>query len=80
MDPWLPGDGTTIVVPTLFVIRGADQGTRFELTELPVRLGRDASNTIQVHDTEASRHHAEIRLAARATAASISSVIVISSR
>jgi signal transduction histidine kinase len=48
-------------VPTLFVIRGADQGSRFELTEAAVRVGRDPSNTIQVHDTEVSRHHAEIR-------------------
>ena len=50
-------------VPTLFVIRGADQGSRFELTEPTVRLGRDASNTLQLHDTEVSRHHAEIRRA-----------------
>ena len=48
-------------MPTLFVIRGTDQGSRFELTEPTVRLGRDASNTIQLHDTEVSRHHAEIR-------------------
>ncbi len=48
-------------MPTLFVIRGADQGSRFELTEAAVRVGRDPSNTIQVHDTEVSRHHAEIR-------------------
>jgi signal transduction histidine kinase len=48
-------------VPTLFVIRGADQGTRFELTEPLLRLGRDASSTIQLHDTEVSRHHAELR-------------------
>ena len=48
-------------VPTLFVIRGTDQGSRFELTEPNVRLGRDASNTFQLHDNEVSRHHAEIR-------------------
>jgi len=48
-------------VPTLFVIRGADQGCRYELTEATVRLGRDPSNNIQIHDTEVSRHHAEIR-------------------
>jgi two-component system, NtrC family, sensor kinase len=50
-------------VPTLFVIRGADQGNRFELTESTIRLGRDPSNTLQLHDTEVSRHHAEIRVA-----------------
>jgi signal transduction histidine kinase len=48
-------------VPTLFVIRGADQGSRFELTEPAIRLGRDSSSTIQIHDSEVSRHHAEIR-------------------
>ena len=48
-------------MPTLFVIRGSDQGSRFELTEPTIRLGRDASNTLQLHDTEVSRHHAEIR-------------------
>src|SRR5208283_380837 len=48
-------------VPTLFVIRGADQGTRFELSEARTRLGRDASNALQLHDTEVSRLHAEIR-------------------
>ncbi|MFZ1937006.1 MAG: FHA domain-containing protein, partial [Thermoguttaceae bacterium] len=48
-------------MPTLFVIRGVDQGSRFELTEPTVRLGRDPSSTIPLHDTEVSRHHAEIR-------------------
>ena len=50
-------------MPTLFVIRGADQGSRFELIEPTIRLGRDATNTLQIHDTEVSRHHAEIRCA-----------------
>ncbi|MBU4273462.1 MAG: FHA domain-containing protein [Planctomycetes bacterium] len=48
-------------MPTLFVISGADQGCRFELIEPIERLGCDPSSTIQVHDTEVSRHHAEIR-------------------
>jgi signal transduction histidine kinase len=43
------------------VIRGNDQGARFELADAILRLGRDASNVIQVHDTEVSRHHAEFR-------------------
>jgi two-component system NtrC family sensor kinase len=50
-------------VPSLFVIRGSDQGTRFELEEPAVGLGRDSSNAVQVHDTEVSRQHAEIRRA-----------------
>jgi two-component system NtrC family sensor kinase len=49
-------------VPSLFVIRGIDQGTRFELKERELGLGRDASNRVQLHDTEVSRHHAELRV------------------
>ena len=48
-------------MPSLFVIRGNDQGTRFELDAPAVGLGRDASNQVQLHDTEVSRQHAEIR-------------------
>jgi two-component system, NtrC family, sensor kinase len=50
-------------VPTLFVIRGVDQGSRFDLSEPIIRLGRDPASTIPLHDTEVSRHHAEIRRA-----------------
>ena len=46
---------------TLFVIRGIDQGIRFELEGPIYQLGRDSSNAIQIHDSEVSRHHAEIR-------------------
>ncbi len=48
-------------MPSLFVIRGNDQGTRFELDETPAAIGRDVSNRIQLHDTEVSRRHAELR-------------------
>jgi signal transduction histidine kinase len=47
----------------LFVIRGNDQGTRFELAGQSIGIGRDASSAIQLHDTEVSRHHAELRWA-----------------
>lgn len=47
-------------VPSLFVIRGNDQGSRFEFTEGTTSLGRDASNDIQLHDTEVSRRHAQV--------------------
>ena len=47
-------------MPSLFVIRGNDQGSRFELSEGTTSLGRDASNDIQLHDTEVSRRHAQI--------------------
>ncbi len=46
---------------SLFVIRGNDQGVRFELENHTVRLGRDSSSAIQFHDTEVSRQHAELR-------------------
>ena len=48
-------------MPSLFVIQGRDQGKRFELGQGPVCVGRDAANTIQLHDTEVSRRHAEFR-------------------
>ena len=47
-------------MPSLFVIRGIDQGSRFEFKEGTTSLGRDASNDIQLHDTETSRRHAQI--------------------
>ncbi|HEX4145690.1 MAG TPA: ATP-binding protein [Pirellulales bacterium] len=47
--------------PSLFVISGRDQGAKFELEDGMMGLGRDSSNFIQVHDTEVSRRHAEIR-------------------
>jgi signal transduction histidine kinase len=48
-------------MPRLLVIKGADEGKQFDLTEPVVSLGRDASNVIRLHDTEVSRRHAEIR-------------------
>jgi signal transduction histidine kinase len=48
-------------VPSLFVIQGRDQGTRFRLDEAVVTIGRGASNLVQLHDTEISREHAELR-------------------
>ncbi len=47
---------------TLLVIRGADQGTRFEIGESVVSLGRGVRNDIRVLDTEVSRLHATIGL------------------
>ncbi len=54
---WEAGPG----MPSLFVIQGRDQGKRFELTSPTVSVGRDKSNAIQLHDTEISRFHAELR-------------------
>ena len=46
---------------SLFVIQGADQGKRFELSARTMALGRDGSNPIRLHDHEISRRHAELR-------------------
>ena len=48
-------------MPSLFVIRGNDQGMRFELEDAILRIGRDGSNAMQLHDNEVSRQHAELR-------------------
>ena len=48
-------------MPSLFVIYGRDQGNRFELDEQLVTIGRVSNNTIQLHDTEVSRTHAQLR-------------------
>jgi signal transduction histidine kinase len=45
---------------SLFVIQGRDQGRRFDLQDEPLSLGRDKANSVQLHDTEVSRHHAEV--------------------
>jgi len=47
-------------VPSLFVIQGRDQGKRYELDNGITQLGRDSDNTIKLHDTEISRHHARV--------------------
>lgn len=45
----------------LTVLKGPDRGKRYELTgDRPV-VGRDAKSSIQLHDGEISRQHAEIR-------------------
>jgi len=45
---------------SLLVVQGVEAGTRFELGNEPVRLGRGPQNEIRVLDTEVSRLHAEI--------------------
>ncbi len=47
----------------LYVIKGADEGKRFELNASMMGIGRDANNAIWLHDTEVSRRHAELRAA-----------------
>lgn len=45
---------------SLFVIRGRDQGTRFQLEESVHTVGRTQDNSVRLHDTEVSRSHAEL--------------------
>jgi signal transduction histidine kinase/pSer/pThr/pTyr-binding forkhead associated (FHA) protein len=52
--------GDFLTVPSLFVIQGRDQGTRFPLDESPVTIGRGTTNSVQLHDTEVSREHVEL--------------------
>ncbi|QDT64643.1 ATP-binding protein [Calycomorphotria hydatis] len=47
---------------TLLVISGSDQGTRFEVEEELVHIGRGGRNEIRILDSEVSRRHAAIRL------------------
>jgi signal transduction histidine kinase len=47
-------------LPSLFVIQGRDQGTRFPLDDTTVTIGRGTTNSVQLHDTEVSREHAEL--------------------
>jgi signal transduction histidine kinase len=48
-------------VPSLFVIQGRDQGTRFRVEDATVVIGRGTSCSVQLHDTEVSREHAELK-------------------
>ena len=46
---------------TLLVVQGVELGSRFELGDQQVQLGRSLSNEIRLLDTEASRTHASIQ-------------------
>ncbi len=59
--PRIDTDCTGGAVSCLYVIKGKDQGRRFDLQQPVVAVGREGSNTIQLHDTEVSRRHAELR-------------------
>lgn len=45
----------------LFVVKGNDQGGKFELAAEVMTIGRGNANMIRLHDAEVSRRHAEIR-------------------
>lgn len=62
LQGFVTGKGGLAVKATLLVIQGIDQGVRFEISDKPAGLGRDVSNAVCLHDTEASRFHARIDL------------------
>jgi len=43
------------------VLQGADRGRRFDLIEESIQIGRGVQSDLRIHDTEVSRHHAELR-------------------
>ncbi|QDU90087.1 Sensor protein ZraS [Pirellulimonas nuda] len=47
-------------MPSLFVIQGRDQGTRYEIDGDDLSIGRISENAIQLNDTEVSRQHAQV--------------------
>jgi signal transduction histidine kinase/pSer/pThr/pTyr-binding forkhead associated (FHA) protein len=51
-----------VAVPRLIVIKGADEGKQFDLSQDMHAVGRDGTNQFRLHDTEVSRRHAEFRL------------------
>ncbi len=46
---------------TLRIIDGSDKGRTYEELALPVSIGREAHNTIQLHDEKISRYHCKIQ-------------------
>lgn len=53
--------GRRFIMAVFFVIRGHDRGSRLDTDADIVRIGRDSANDIQLHDSEVSRFHAEVR-------------------
>ncbi len=46
-------------MPRLIVIKGADEGRQFVLSDTAMPAGRDSSSRVRLTDTEVSRRHAE---------------------
>lgn len=46
---------------SLLVVQGAEQGTRFEVRDAPIFMGRGVNNEVRLHDTEVSRVHASVQ-------------------
>lgn len=47
-------------MPNLTILKGLDEGRRFELTASVNAIGRDQGCFVRLQDTEISRRHAEI--------------------
>ncbi len=45
----------------MLVVQGVEQGARFELSDRPLAMGRDARNDIRILDSEVSRLHATVQ-------------------
>ena len=48
-------------MPKLIVLKGADAGKQFDLTDVAVTIGRHSGNAVPLHDDKISRRHLEIR-------------------
>jgi two-component system, NtrC family, sensor kinase len=48
-----------VATATLLVIQGVDQGSRFDIGDAPVGIGRGVKNEFRILDTEVSRQHAQ---------------------
>ena len=47
---------------TLRVLDGADRGRVFETSQIPITIGREEGNSIQLNDERVSRFHVKIQL------------------
>ena len=45
----------------LLVERGYNAGSRIELKQFPISIGRDPTNEVVLRDAESSRHHVRIK-------------------
>ncbi len=57
-----PSPFARLSMPSLFVVRGRDQGKHFQLSAPMYRIGRETNSDIQLLDSESSRSHAEFRV------------------
>jgi two-component system NtrC family sensor kinase len=46
---------------SIHIIQGFDQGVHLDIASKNFRFGRDSNNDLQLHDSEVSRFHAELR-------------------